>query len=167
LIERDPDRAAGPLDYVLSLTEAGLAEMRALIFELRPESLEKEGLVAALEKQAAALRARHEIRTEVDLCDEPETSLEVKEAIYRIAQEALHNTVKHARASAVRIKMRCAPGRIDFEIADDGVGFDPEGDFPGHLGLRSMHERASRLGGTLTIQGSPGAGTRICARIPS
>ena len=167
LVERDPDRAADPLDYVLSLAEAGLAEMRALIFELRPESLEKEGLVAALEKQAAALRARHEIRTDVDLCDEPETSLEVKQAIYRIAQEALHNTVKHARASAVRIKMRCAPGRIDFEIADDGVGFDPGVDFPGHLGLRSMRERASRLGGTLTIQGSPGAGTRICIRIPS
>ena len=167
LVERDPDRAADPLDYVLSLAEAGLAEMRALIFELRPESLEKEGLAAALEKQAAALRARHEIRTDVDLCDEPETSVEVKEAIYRIAQEALHNTVKHAQASAVWIKMRCAPGRIDFEIADDGVGFDPGVDFPGHLGLRSMRERASRLGGTLTIQGSPGAGTRICVRIPS
>ncbi len=100
LLERDPQKAADPLDYVLSLSEAGLAEMRALIFELRPESLESEGLMAALEKQAAALRARHEIPVEADLCEEPEASLDEKEAVYRIAQEALHNVVKHARAAA-------------------------------------------------------------------
>ncbi len=99
---RTPELVADPLDYVLSLAEAGLAEMRALIFELRPESLETEGLVAALEKQAAALagpardRGRdHPLRRARGL------RRTVKEAVYRIAQEALHNTVKHARASNV------------------------------------------------------------------
>ena len=101
---------AEPLDYVLSLAEAGLAEMRALIFELRPESLETEGLVAALEKQAAALRARHGIAVDAELCDEPDVPLEVKEALYRIAQEALHNTVKHARASRVDLRLTCDAG---------------------------------------------------------
>jgi signal transduction histidine kinase len=85
LLKRDPNQAAEPLDYVLSLSEAGLAEMRALIFELRPEFLVKEGLVAALEKQAAALEARHEIQVEATLCDEPKTSPEAKETVYRIA----------------------------------------------------------------------------------
>jgi PAS domain S-box-containing protein len=167
LLKRDPEGAADPLDYVLSLAEAGLAEMRALIFELRPESLKTEGLVAALEKQTTALKARHEIEVEATLCEEPEASLEAKEATYRIAQEALHNTVKHGRANKVEIKMECDPARITLELSDDGVGFDMRDDFPGHLGLRSMRERASRLGGTLEVETAPGRGTRICARIPA
>ena len=167
LLKRDPEGVADPLDYVLSLAEAGLAEMRALIFELRPESLKTEGLVAALEKQTTALKARHEIEVEATLCEEPEASLEAKEATYRIAQEALHNTVKHGRANKVEIKMECDPARITLELSDDGVGFDMRDDFPGHLGLRSMRERASRLGGTLEVETAPGRGTRICARIPA
>ena len=140
--------------------------MRALIFELRPESLETEGLVAALEKQAAALRARHEIEVSTSLCDEPETPLETKEAIYRIAQEAMHNTVKHARANKVKLEMACDSGSVSLEVSDDGVGFDPGGEFPGHLGLRSMRERALRLGGTFRVESSAGGGTTIRARIP-
>jgi signal transduction histidine kinase len=166
LADQNPQLVADPLDYILSLADAGLAEMRALIFELRPESLESEGLSAALHKQASALRARHEIEVEVALCDEPEASLEVKEALYRIAQEALHNTVRHARANNVTIKMVCEGGRITLEVSDDGVGFDPGGEFPGHLGLRSMRERAQRLGGTLTLESSPGAGTAVRAHLP-
>jgi PAS domain S-box-containing protein len=166
LLDRDPKQAADPLDYVLSLAEAGLAEMRALIFELRPESLKTEGLVTALEKQAAALRARHGIEVEATLCEEPEASLEAKEAVYRIAQEALHNTVKHAHANKVEIKMECAWDRMTLELSDDGLGFDMRDDFPGHLGLRSMRERASRLGGMLEVETAPGTGTRICTWIP-
>ena len=166
--EFDDNPAGVPelLDYVLSLAEAGMAEMRALIFELRPESLETEGAVAALKKQAAALQARHGIQVETDLCEEPQTSLETKEVVYRIAQETLHNTAKHARASNVRIAMSCAGEQITLEISDDGVGFDPRGDFPGHLGLRSMRERAQRVGGTLEVRSAPGTGTRVGARIP-
>jgi signal transduction histidine kinase len=167
LLMRAPDQAAEPLDYVLSLSEAGMAEMRALIFELRPESLETEGLVAALEKQAAALEARHEVEVEAILCSEPTVSLETKEAIYRIAQEATHNTVKHARATKVKIRMECDPEWITLDVSDDGGGFDLQGDFPGHLGLRSMRERAARLGGTLEIESAPGSETRVHARIPT
>jgi signal transduction histidine kinase len=166
LVDQNPERAADPLEYVLSLAEAGLAEMRALIFELRPESLENEGLVAALEKQAAALRARHEIRVQTILCEEPGASPETKEALYRIAQEALHNTVKHARAKNSKIRVECDPDTIILEISDDGVGFDTGGDFPGHLGLHSMRERAEGLGGTLKVESAPGEGTRIRVLIP-
>ena len=166
LLDQNPERVADPLEYVVSLAEAGLAEMRALIFELRPESLETEGLVAALEKQAAALRARHEIEVQAVLCEEPEASPEVKEALYRIAQEALHNIVKHARANNVELRMSCGSGWISLEVSDDGVGFDASGEFPGHLGLRSMSERAERLDGSLEVEAAQGSGTRIRARIP-
>jgi PAS domain S-box-containing protein len=166
LLDQEPDRATDPLDYVLSLAEAGMAEMRALIFELRPESLETEGLTVALEKQAAALRARHEIEVEASLCDEPKASPGAKETVYRIAQEALHNIVKHAYANRVEIKMECDPEWITLDVSDDGVGFDARKEFPGHLGLDSMRERASRLGGTLRVQTAPGRGTRIWVRIP-
>lgn len=166
LLNRDPQLVADPLDYILSLAQAGMAEMRALIFELRPESLEREGLVAAFEKQAAALKARYKIEVETSFCDEPETSLEAKETLYRIGQEALHNTVKHARASSAGIVMKCNAESVYLEIYDDGVGFDATGDFPGHLGLRSMRERAERLGGTLEVESTPGEGARIYTQIP-
>jgi signal transduction histidine kinase len=104
---------------------------------------------------------------QTSLCEEPEASPEVKEAVYRIAQEALHNTVKHARANNVQIKVECDLEWINLEVSDDGIGFDAHGDFPGHLGLRSMRERAARLGGSLAIETSPGAGTLISAQIPT
>jgi PAS domain S-box-containing protein len=154
------------LDYVLSLADAGLTEMRSLIFELRPESLETEGLIAALEKQAAALQARHEIPVHATLGREPDLPLEAKEALYRIAQEALHNTVKHAHASRAELKLECDARGIALEVSDDGAGFDPGEDFSGHLGLKSMRERAARLGGTLRVESAPGEGTSIRVRIP-
>lgn len=167
LLDRDPDRVAEPLDYVRSLAEAGLAEMRALIFELRPESLENEGLIAALEKQMAALRARHEILVRTNVrCEEPDVPLEAKEALYRIAQEALHNTVKHAHANSVNLELKCDEEGVRLEIGDDGVGFDLSRNFPGHLGLHSMRERAERLGGTLEVESAPGQGTHVRVRLP-
>jgi PAS domain S-box-containing protein len=166
LLPDDPERAAEPLDYATTLAEAGMTEMRSLIFELRPESLEKEGLVAALEKQAAAVQARHGIKVEAQLEREPEASMEVKEALYRVAQEALHNTVKHSRAATVRLKLEELPEEFTLGISDDGVGFEPQNDFPGHLGLKSMRERATRLGGTLEVTSEPGHGVLVLARVP-
>jgi PAS domain S-box-containing protein len=166
LLDRDPAQAVEPVEYVLSLADAGLAEMRALIFELRPDSLEKEGLVAALTRQAAALRARHDLEVQTAFCEEPALPFEVKEALYRIAQEALNNTVKHAQASRVEIRLDDGEGQITLEARDDGVGFDPQAEYPGHLGLHSMRERAVRLGTTLEIQSEAGRGTLVRVCIP-
>ncbi|MBM3470524.1 MAG: GAF domain-containing protein [Armatimonadetes bacterium] len=165
-LERDPARATEPVGYVLSLAEAGLAEMRALIFELRPEALEAEGLVAILNRQVEAIRARHGLDARADLPEEPDAPLEVKEAIYRIAQEGLHNIVKHAKATRVDLRLSRDNGGFWVELTDNGQGFDSEGTFPGHLGLRSMRERAEQLGGSLEISSAPGDGTRIRVRIP-
>ena len=101
-----------------------------------------------------------------DLCEEPDLELELKDALYRIAQEALHNIVKHARATRVDLALVCDEHTLLLEIKDNGVGFDSQGTFPGHLGLRSMRERAMRLGGGFSVKSEPGQGTRIRARIP-
>ncbi|MEO7908588.1 MAG: histidine kinase [Roseiflexaceae bacterium] len=168
LLDRDPVAAIEPIEYVAALANAGMAEMRALIFELRPESLAEEGLVVALTKHADSLRARHQLDVQLELCEEPELPLATKEALYRIAQEALHNIVKHARASTVTLRL-CAPTLeaplLALDIGDDGGGFDPDGAFPGHLGLRSMRERAARLGGILEIDSVLGHGTQIRVRV--
>lgn len=166
LVDIDPQRAIEPVEYVLSLAEVGLAEMRALVFELRPESLETEGLVASLHDQLAPLQARHAIEVDFADCEEPDLPLSVKEAVYRIAQEAIHNTVKHSQATSLKIELVCTPELLTLELIDDGRGFDPDGPFPGHLGLRSMRERAASLDGQVIIESQPGEGTRIRAQIP-
>lgn len=166
LLQRDPGKMGEPLDYVLSLAEAGLTEMRALIFELRPEMLENEGLTVALTSQIFSLETRHEVEIKADLCNEPDVSLEVKEALYRVAREALHNTVKHAQATRVDLDLLCEPDSITLKIADNGIGFDPCAAFPGHLGLRSMQERAERINGAFTIESAPGQGTCVMLRVP-
>jgi len=166
LLDRDPAQASEPLEYVLSLADAGLAEMRALIFELRPDSLEREGLVAALTKQTAALQGRHNLEVHTEFPEEPALPIEVKEALYRIAQEALNNAIKHARARRVAVRLEGGARTILLEVQDDGLGFDPLAEYPGHLGLRTMQERTARLGGTLELESEPGRGTRLRARIP-
>jgi signal transduction histidine kinase len=154
------------IDYVLDQANAGLTEMRALIFELRPESLETEGLVCALERQTAAIQTRYHIPVEASFCDEPGIPLRLKEAFYRVAQEALNNIVKHAGASQITIRLSCDADWLYLEIGDDGSGFDPNGNFSGHLGLTSMRERIEQFSGSFTITSAPGQGTLVQAAAP-
>jgi signal transduction histidine kinase len=165
LLDRDPDKAVEPVEYILSLAEGGLAEMRALILELRPDSLEREGLVSALSKQAAALRARHGLEVETVLGEEPDLPLEAKEGLYRIAQEALNNTVKHAQASRVAIRLQHDGAEFVLSVQDDGIGFDLQDRYPGHMGLHTMRERAEKMGSVLHVESAPGQGTRIRATL--
>jgi signal transduction histidine kinase len=166
LFDAAPERARGLLADVLRLAEAGLTEMRALIFELRPESLEQEGLVGALQKQAASVQARHGLQVELDVAHEPELPAATKEALYRVAQEALHNAVKHARARTLSLALHTGNGEVQLVVVDDGRGFNPREEFPGHLGLRSMRERVAVAGGTFQIDSAPGSGTRLSVRVP-
>jgi signal transduction histidine kinase len=98
--------------------------------------------------------------------EEPDLPPESKEALYRIAQEAMQNAVKHSGAHNVGLSVELTEAEALLRVSDDGGGFDPSGSFPGHLGLRSMRERAERLGGTVSIESAPGNGTRISAQIP-
>lgn len=166
LFDTDRAKVLEALSYALSLAHAGLTEMRALIFELRPESLEREGLVSALTKQVEALRARHGIQVELNLCDEPDVPLTIKETLYRIAQEALQNVIRHARPDRLDVRLLNEPEGLSLEVCDNGVGFDPVAAYPGHLGLISMRERAMNVGGSLEIVSAPDCGTQIRAHIP-
>jgi signal transduction histidine kinase len=158
---RSPDRVQEALEYVVNLAEAALADMRSVILELRPESLQIEGLVGALSKRADAVVARYGIQVKKELPEEPAIPLELKQAVYRAAQEALHNVVKHAHAKHASIQLKVYPDSIVLEVADDGKGFDPTRPFPGHMGIQSMRERAEALGGELHIDSTPGSGTRV------
>ncbi|HET8627773.1 MAG TPA: histidine kinase, partial [Thermomicrobiales bacterium] len=131
--------AARGVAQLRELTQGALAEMRALIFELRPGALAEEGLVAALRKQAAALAAREGLAVAVE-APEGRVPLDpaVEEHLYRIAQEALHNAVKHAGASRAVVRLATGDGALTLEVADDGRGFDPAAPRPGHLGLGTM-----------------------------
>jgi signal transduction histidine kinase len=119
-----------------------------------------------LNKQAEVLQGRHGIQVITDFCEEPALALEIKEMLYRIAREALHNTVKHAQATQVSLRLNEAIDRLELEIIDNGHGFDTNGTFPGHLGLQSMRERAARLHADLEIISAPEKGTHISIRIP-
>ena len=102
-----------------------------------------------------------------DFCDEPKISLEMKEAIYRIVQEALNNIATHAQATLVRLELFREDGKPPLEVNDNGIGFDQSTVAPGHFGLRSMGERAAHLGGLLLVESAPGVGTTIHVQIRS
>lgn len=163
-----PDQLiAEPVEYIASLAEGGLAETRALIFELIPNSIETDGLVTALQRQAAASQARNGLVIEVRLCDEPEIPVRAKEALYRIAQESLGNVTKHAQATRAAVTLEVIDGATVLSVTDNGRGFDPGGEFPGHFGLRSMEERARKVGGTYRVESAPGAGATITVHLPA
>ena len=160
--------AARAVGRLRTLTAGALAEMRALIFELRPGALAEEGLVSALRRQAAAISAREEITIAVA---GPEGRLGLspaaEEHCYRLVLEAWHNTVKHAGAQAITTAITTGASAITIEISDDGGGFDPAGVQPGHLGLRTMRERAAAIDATFGLASAPGAGTTIRLQLPA
>jgi PAS domain S-box-containing protein len=168
LRKKDARRSARLVKQLRQLARGGLAEMRALIFELRAESLSEEGLVAALAKQTAAVEARHGLKIRNSFCAEPSLPIDTKEALYRITQEALHNVVKHATARMAEVELAHDQDNLVLIVRDNGAGFEADAVFPGHLGLVSMRERAQAIGATFSVQSAPGGGgTRIRVELPS
>ena len=172
-IQRDGHEPTRPVTdgvaNILELTSGALAEMRSLIFELRPGALAEEGLVAALRKHGAAMAAKEGLVVEISASSEPLTlEAAVEENLYRLAQEALSNVAKHAGASKVTVCLVAEPDspEIELEVSDDGAGFDPQSRRPGHLGLGTMAERAAALGGHLSVTSAPGAGTTVRVSVP-
>ena len=166
LLGANPKAAIEPIDYVVALSSAALSEMRAMIFELRPETLAHEGLAAALRRQAASVEARHQVRVDADLRDEPPLPLAAKEVLYRVGLEALQNAVKHAQASRITVSLSVSSEAVTLRIQDDGRGFTATDSFPGHLGLVSMKERALQAGGTASFESAPGKGCTVSVYVP-
>ncbi len=167
----DPDSpVAHGLDALRELTQVALAEMRSLIFQMRPEVLHEQGLTQAIRNYTAAIAARDGCDIRVHAGDE-RLALDERaaEEIFRVTQEAVHNSVKHAGSDHIDVRLYSpepVDGTLVVEVADDGVGFDLNLPRPGHLGLQTMHERVERIGGRLTIESSPTTSTTVRAVFP-
>ncbi len=156
----------GHLRDLRQTAQEALRDMRLLVFELRPPELEKTGLSAAIQSRLEAVEARAGLQTELHVEGEERLPLTVEEELYRIAQEALNNVVKHSRARQVSVRLRFADDVASLVVWDDGVGFDPAlARSQGGMGLQSMKERAQRLTGALEIESAPGQGTRIKVQV--
>jgi signal transduction histidine kinase len=166
LLERNSAQVKPQLQEVLALAEAGLAEMRALLIELHPAALETQGLVPNLIKQVEILQVRYGLEVSYNLAREPDISIQFKEALYRITQEAFNNVVRHAQATRVELNLFQDDKSIRLEVKDNGCGFDPAVQRPGHLGQQTMRERAEELGGKVEILTARGAGTLVRVFLP-
>ena len=170
-LERNPPRAAQQLERLQETAQAALAEMRALIFQLRPPALAEQGLVAALNQHVAAVSRRENLRIEMTVAGDERHARGAEQALYRIVQEALNNVVKHAAATHVRVNLEFGAEQVRLSVADDGVGIDSRRDAapPGgdrHLGLIGMRERAAELGGMMELRARPRGGTEVIVVVP-
>lgn len=168
LWEVDPAAARKMLTQADETTRTGLTEARRALQALRAAPLEESGLALALRDAARAAAKRGDLSLDLDV---PELatvlSPAVEQGVYRIAQEALENVVRHARASQLSVKLACTVADLELSIRDDGLGFLPDthkGDSH-RFGLRGMQERAAILGATLQINSQPGQGAHICLKL--
>jgi signal transduction histidine kinase len=163
LLDRNPIEARAQVVKLGGLATEALDELRSLILELRPPDLERDGLCGALRKHVDVLRRLEPTRIELDGDVELERDLRRDQDVFRIAQEALQNALRHAYAKHIVVRLRADDGRLVLDVEDDGVGFDPDAAEARsrRLGLTSMEERAQRLGARLEVRSAKGAGTTV------
>lgn len=152
-----------------SLARTALTEARRSVRALTPAALERDGLVAALGELAASSGRRSGVDTSFDLSGDPGGLPSAMEtALFRVAQEATTNVGRHAGAARARITLTRTGSDVLLDVVDDGAGFDPSA-APAGYGLASMRERMAAVGGTLTVESAPGAGTSVNAtvRVPA
>jgi signal transduction histidine kinase len=171
LLDRDPPDATAAHALVQrfqALAREALDELRSLILGLRPPELERDGLAGALRKEVAMLERVHGVPIELDIDDQVGGDTDRCLAVLRIAHEAIHNALRHARPEQVTVALAQDNGTLTVEVHDDGIGFEPSNTElrSRHLGLTSMEERARELGGRLQIHSSPGAGTTVRLEVP-
>jgi signal transduction histidine kinase len=169
LLERDAADARAQVDRLGELAQEAISELRSLVFQLRPAAIETEGLGEALRKHVEVLRRVHATEVALELTGRPRLRPGVDDEVFRIAQEALHNALRHARAERIEVRLSEDGAALALSVSDDGVGFDPGAASvrARRLGLTSMEERARELGGRLSISSSPGAGTSVRLEVPS
>jgi signal transduction histidine kinase len=169
LFDRDPARAVPQLDKLQALAKSALREMRSLVFELRPTAAAELGLIPALRHHITALERQHGLIVGLSVIGQPHmTDLEA-ERLFRIVQEALNNVVKHAQVDKASVTLQFENGRVLVQVKDQGQGFTPETVGTGQrgMGLTTMRDRAEMMGGTLTVDSRPGAGTRVTVEVTS
>ncbi len=165
LLEKDHAAAARQLAEAEGLLKTSQQELGLMIAELRPAALEGQGLAGALRSYLDTWAKHACIPADFQVRNERRLPLEVEQALYRVAQEALANAARHSRATRALVSLAYDPDRVCLEVSDNGVGFDPRApDRPGY-GLQSMRERVEALGGRLTIESGADLGTRVVADI--
>jgi signal transduction histidine kinase len=158
--------ATDSLRALQDTAQEALDEMRLLIFELRPPVLEQVGLVAALQARLNAVEGRANLQTRLIVDEVGDLPSPVEQALYRIAQEALNNALRHAHAQHITVQLQQAQSQVMMEIVDDGIGFEPaEARENGGVGLRGIVERVAQLGGQVTVRSAAGAGARLRVEI--
>ncbi len=167
LLDQDPQKARAAVHKALSLTRANLDEARRSVLDLRAAPLERQTFCEALRHLAEqyASEWHFEVEFEVIGGDRP-LPISVEAGLYRMAQEALTNVVRHAKAQHVCIQFTTMPDHLELLIEDDGQGFDPEALAKGRFGLVGLNERAKLLGGTLEVCSVPGEGTDLTISVP-
>jgi len=171
LLERSAiDDALHELAATKDLIDQTLIDARSAIYNLRPATLDDLGLVAALNELAARFREDTDIEVTIQAPEEIRVPPHLETALYRIAQEALTNVRKHARARTVTLALRATPESAQLEVADDGTGFDLESFSRSRsrtsFGLAGMRERIELVGGHLSVRSAPGEGTTLRAAAP-
>jgi signal transduction histidine kinase len=168
LLDKDPQRAVAELDTVRRLAAEATDELRAIVVGQRPVDLIGDELDVALRKQIDLLDRVHEPAVRFVGSAVPRLADERLQAVYRVAQEAMHNALRHAAASRVDVDLVHSNGFVELEVRDDGRGFDPlaAGEATRRLGLASMRERARSVGGRLTVNSNPGGGTSVRLAVP-
>jgi NarL family two-component system sensor histidine kinase LiaS len=166
MMARDSDAAEGHLKQAEELVRQSQKELNVLIHEMRPAALEGKGLAGALRDSAAEWSGRAEIPIQVHVRGERETPLEVEQALFRVAQEALANVARHSGASRAEVDLLYGPHALTLRVSDDGRGFDASKKNGSGFGLHSMSERLAALGGSLSVESRVGEGTRVTGVCP-
>src|SRR5829696_6035360 len=169
LLARGEAAAGTELERVQALARGAMDELRSVVFELRPVALEAEGLASALRKHVEVLRRVSGTQIDLRIAAPPLLAAPAAGQVFRIAQEALQNALRHAEAARIQVVLEDRGGTLVLVVADDGRGFDPAApDVRGRrLGLTSMEERAADLGGRLVVDARPGGGTTERLELPA
>jgi signal transduction histidine kinase len=165
LAGRDPARAAAEMDSVAALTGAAHAELRAVISGLAPPDLADCGLAESLRRYSGLTGLAHGVTVRFTSDEVPPLGPAREVAVYRVAQEALHNALRHSAAAQIEITISITARKLTLAVADDGRGFMTDTPAAG-LGLTSMRQRAAEVGANLSVTSSPGAGTRVTLEVP-
>lgn len=167
-LEADPADAARHVQAASALVESTFAELRTLVFELRPAALAVDGLAETLRKHLEVVGRAHGLAVRFSTRGHRRPAVEVEATMYRIVQEAVTNIVRHAEATTLEVELDVGERVATVSVRDDGMGFDPaaRGIRTRRLGLTSMRERAQAAGGTCTIASSPGGGTVVLVGVP-
>jgi signal transduction histidine kinase len=156
-----PAEARRGLEELHRLTQGALAEMRTLLLELRPAAITEKKLGELLKQLTETVGSQRQIPITLAVEGDKALPADVQIAFYRIAQEALNNTIKHAKANHIAVKLQCQGEKVVVRISDDGRGFQPNSTRPDQLGVNIMRERAQSIGATFELTSQAGNGTQI------